>query len=320
MIDRTQKKCYVASAGVHSLLFLILLFGPGLASRGPAPAPEMQLINFVPVITTDEQKSGGGNPNAHSAPPAAQLPPAPPAPPAPAAAKPPEPTPPPPKPAETAKPPPTPPRTTSKPIINEDSLVPATKPKKNNAIEIPDEIKRDTAADAKAQADKKRKDRERAERLQREKEEAEAERAAAAAYAAQQKKLANIFNNASSRISGNALTVGAKVDDEFLGPGGGGPPYANWLTSVLSIYDRAWIVPDGVTDKEAVAVARITISRDGKVVHARISQPSGSALVDRTVRDALDKVKNVPALPPTARESERTININFSVKSKLGTG
>jgi TonB family protein len=97
-------------------------------------------------------------------------------------------------------------------------------------------------------------------------------------------------------------------------------PYANFLQAVQSVYERAWIVPDGVTDNDATAVVSVTIARDGTVVLARIQRSSGNHLVDRSVQAALDRVKFAAPLPDDAKDKERTVTINFNVRAKRGLG
>lgn len=79
-MSRLQKKCVLAAAGFHLLLFLVLLVGPAFL----APKQEtidLPLLDFVPVKTVDALVSGGGNPKGQPPPPATHpaTPPKPPA-------------------------------------------------------------------------------------------------------------------------------------------------------------------------------------------------------------------------------------------------
>src|SRR5512136_2349154 len=61
MMDRLQKKCVIASAGLHLLLLLILLIGPAfLSSR--SQTDNLPILDFVPLKTVDALVSGGGSP------------------------------------------------------------------------------------------------------------------------------------------------------------------------------------------------------------------------------------------------------------------
>lgn len=67
-MNRTQKKCLIVSTGLHVLLGLILIFGPGfLPSRNP---PAITPIDFIPSKIIEGAMAGGGNPNANPPPPA----------------------------------------------------------------------------------------------------------------------------------------------------------------------------------------------------------------------------------------------------------
>src|SRR5258708_3583299 len=64
-MNRLQKKCFVVSAGFHLLLPIIIIFGSALTPK--SKVEETQILEFLPVETTDAKISGGGNPNARSA-------------------------------------------------------------------------------------------------------------------------------------------------------------------------------------------------------------------------------------------------------------
>ena len=97
-------------------------------------------------------------------------------------------------------------------------------------------------------------------------------------------------------------------------------PYANFLQAVKSVYQSAWVVPDGITEENATTAAAVTIARDGTVVSSHITRSSGNAGVDRSVQVTLDRVKWAAPLPDTAAENQRTVNINFNVAAKRAAG
>jgi TonB family protein len=107
---------------------------------------------------------------------------------------------------------------------------------------------------------------------------------------------------------------------ELMGPGGGGVPYANFLQAVKTVYENAWIVPDGVTDDSATTEASVTIARDGTVVSSKITRSSGNAEADRSVQRTLDRVRFAAPLPDDAKENQRPVDIKFSVRAKRGLG
>jgi TonB family protein len=63
-MNRTQKKCFLASTGFHLLLLLLLFIGPAFLTSQDKEAENRPLLDFVPIKTIDEALSGGGNPNA----------------------------------------------------------------------------------------------------------------------------------------------------------------------------------------------------------------------------------------------------------------
>lgn len=320
-MNRLKLKCYGASGGLHLVLLIILVVGPGfLASRTrEEPLPDLPLLTFVPMMTSDKPFSGGGNPNA--APPAVAPEPVPPtpAPPKPVEPEPPKPEPVKPEPVkpEPVKPEPVkvkPPEPKPEPEVKPEKPDPKrpvsqepdvtnvkptrTLPKVNLTLTTRTNATDTTKAAKAAQAKAEAREREHA---------AQAERERAQQYA--------------SAVSGLRSGLSGRTDlGEFHGPGGGGVPYANFKQTVMSVYFNAWDPPAGLTDEKAVTKASVTIARDGRVVAARITVPSGNSAMDASVRRTLDRVKYVAPLPPEAKESERTVPISFDLTAKRDLG
>ena len=298
-MDRLQKKCFFASTGLHLLLLLILLVGPAFVGSKSKP-DTTPVLDYVALKTVDDALSGGGNPKAN--PPPAPFEKPQPAPPAPVV----KPAPPPPTPEVRE---PDPPKDEVKevppPKDPESSLEPSNdrKPKKPT-IEFTPVVR--PARDAKAEAKAKAEAQAREEAHEYARQEAAWRRRAAAAFSS----------------AGNSLAEGVagSTSIELRGPGGGGVPYANFLQEVKSVYQRAWIVPDGITDENATVAASVTIARDGTVVSSRITRSSGSAAVDQSVRVTLERVKWAAPLPDDAKENQRTVSINFNVATKRAGG
>lgn len=280
-MNRTQKKCLIASTGLHLLLGLTLIFGPGfLSSRDKAD--NLPTLDFVPVATVDAAVSGGGNPNAPPPAPAPKPPATPP--------QQPERAPQPPKRAEPVKvEQPEPPKLQR---ISPDAFEPVKEPKHKIDIDLTP-VTRD-AKDYKA-----------------EKAAAQA-RAAARAAADARRKAAEISTALASIKSG----LSPSTSIELRGPGGGGVPYANFLAAVKQIYTDAWEVPDGVSE-DAAATVSVTIARDGTVISSHIIRSSENSKVDQSVQAVLDRVKYAAPLPEDSKEDQRTVEIVFDVKSKL---
>jgi len=281
-MTRLQKKCFIASGGLHLLQLLILLIGPAfLLSK--APADNLPILDFVPLKTVDALVSGGGNPNG-------RLPEPPPPTPQPQPVAPPAPQP------QPIVEPPKPPQPEPAHVeTQEPSLEPS--PRKPRKPEVSTTIvTRKPNVDAEAKA----------------REAAQAREAADA-----RRRIASAFGKAADQIE-SGISSGTSV--ELKGPGGGGIPYANFLQAVKSAYARAWVIPDGVTDDEATTETSVTIARDGTVISSRITRSSGNPAVDRSVQVTLNRVKFAAPLPDDAKENQRTVTINFNVRAKRALG
>jgi TonB family protein len=90
---------------------------------------------------------------------------------------------------------------------------------------------------------------------------------------------------------------------------------ANYGQIVSSVYHAAWVLPDHA-NSEAIPKVHVVIGRDGSVISARITEPSGDAAVDESVQRVLDRVRFVQAFPEGMNEESHSYNINFDVKTK----
>ncbi len=301
-MSRLQKKCLAVSVGIHLLLLGILFVGPAFLAGKKDPAPDLEILDFIPLKTVDALVApGGGDPRAGapaslSAPPQPQ-PPAP----VPEPVKPaPEPIKPAPEPIQPA-PDPEPPKPVAKPAVKppSDSLEASPKPR-GPQISTTIVTRDNTREEARVRAAAEARERERA---------LEARR-----------RLAKEFGSAAASL-GNSLSDGVSVKIEgFRGPGGGGIPYANFLQAVKSVYANAWVLPDGITDDTATTIVSVTIARDGRVVSSRITRRSGNGAVDASVQATLNRVRRAAPLPDDSTEATRTVTINFNVRAKQALG
>ena len=296
MMDRTQKKCVLASFGVHSLLIVLLLVGPAFFWRSKEVVDNSPILDFVAFKTVDEAASGDGNPKA--AMPSAELPK-----PLPSQPKPPEPKPDPVvKPENEPKPKKIVPEVQKEPsakqLVNPEALEPIEKKTKVRDVSTTLVTRKDNQAEKKKQAE-------------------QAAKAEAKKQADARRRMADTITEAANNLGGE-LSSSTKI--ELRGPGGGGIPYANFLQAVKSVYTRAWVVPDGVTDEQATATATVLIARNGDVVNARIISFSRNSDVDRSVQATLDRVKWAAPLPDNAVEDQREVTIRFNVKARRSIG
>jgi hypothetical protein len=285
-MNRLQKKCLIASSGIHVLLGVIVLIGPGFMSSNTT-LENLPEINFVPSLLVDQALVGGGSPMAKPPPVVTPAPPAPPA-------APPEPKPEPKpreldpvvEPVKDQKPEPAPvePQETRK-RTPEIPLTLKTRPKTTSPTT------------SKPNQDAQAQERQRAEERQR---------------------VARQFADAAKNIrkgTGSATTI----EDVEFGPGGGGPAYASYAAWIQTVYQNAWVPPEDSTLESAVAYASITIGRDGSIVSATLVTRSGDTSVDSSVRRTLDGVTTIGRpFPEGVKDKERTYRLRFDLKAKRG--
>lgn len=294
-MDRTQKKCVLASFGVHSLLFVLLLVGPAFL-RSKQVVDSSPILDFVAYKTVDDAASGGGNPDAKPA--GAELPK--PLPPEPKVTKP-EPAPvmkPEPKPVVKQLEPELPKEPAVKQLVNPDALEPIEKKPRLPEVSTKVVTRKDSQAEKKKQAE-------------------QAAKAEAKKQAAARRQLADKISQVADSLS---TGLSSSTTIELKGPGGGGVPYANFLQAVKSRYTLAWTVPEGVTDEEATATATVLIARNGDVINFRITSYSRNSEVDRSVQATLERVKWAAPLPENTTENQREVTIRFNVKARRSIG
>ena len=291
-MNRLQQKCFIASAGFHLLLMVILLVGPAFLSS-KSKLDNSPILDVIPGKLIDAAFSGGGNPNAKPPPPA------PPTPPAPQVAQP-APAPEPPK-VRAPEPPPEPEKEvkSAKPDPNSLETSDDHKRKKPEVSTTAVTRKADTAKTVKTPSTTTSTDNE--------------ERRVADA----RRRAADLIG-ASARSLRNDVSSGTTI--EAFGPGGGGEVYAPYDQAVRSIYWHAWTPPEDTASDAAITKATVTIASDGSVLSARILKPSGDASVDRSVQRTLDRVTFIAPFPEGAKDKQRTYTINFNLKAKRLSG
>jgi TonB family protein len=291
-MNRLQKKCLIVTAGMHLLLVVILLVGPGFFAAKPKP-DDTQVLDVIPANLIDAAFTSGVK----------NAPPAPPAPPTPKPIVTPPPTP------EPPKPPVTPPTFVEKvekiftpePVKTPpDDSIPVEKPAKPKPHKIEVDLKpvvrkvvknTDTSdPDAEAKADAKEQKRVRD----------------------QQRKA---FLNAARSIKENASSA---TTVEM--PGTSSVSYANYASVVKSIYTQAWTPPDDTASDDANVRVSVVIGSDGTVISSSVLTPSGDASVDRSVQRTLDRVNFIAPFPDGSKEKEKTFIINFNLKAKRMLG
>jgi colicin import membrane protein len=293
-MNRLQKKCLVASGITHGILFIVLIIGSAFLPNKPKEeAPRFEMFRLPKDFKlVDEMIVGGGNPNAS---PPKQEPVV-------------QPTPPP-------KPPPEPQKEQKleapKP---EKTPAPQAEEKPNTRIKVdtkPKKIEVNLKPVTKVDDDKPEKPN-RARDLKKEAKEAKEAKE-------REQKVATLLKEEIDRVGKTISEKSSRSTDvDVLGPGGSA--YINYAFYVKEIYHEAWRTPsETMTDVSDVEV-EVTIARDGRVVSSSIRKKSGNSALDKSVQEALNRVRKVREFPEGAKDDQRTFRITYSLLAtrKLG--
>jgi TonB family protein len=333
-----NSKYLLTSVGVHAAAVGLLLFAPVLSSRTVQDTPS-PILEIIPdnLRLTDGNTIGGGNPLAQ--PPKGG--PQPSAPPQPPVQEPPPPTPPP-KVPPIKTPPPEPTKVEEAPP--EPTKTEETPPKKNLATEI----QRSTPNAPKAQdvdptlSTKKQKasktDFQLAEApKKRSKKDIEAERKATEAAAdAQEAREArehqarvaaarDAWNRAqqarADAVRGVASNLGKNLSGStsFEMPGPGGAAYAPYGSYLMAFYKLRWKKPTTLNVDHGEVEAEITVQRNGRVSAFKLIHPSGIRALDDSVREVLERNRDLRPLPDGTTDTERRITIRFDLSAASPT-
>ncbi|MCS7336631.1 MAG: TonB family protein [Verrucomicrobiae bacterium] len=308
-MNRLQKKCFIVSALVHLLLLAVLVFGPAFVPARQPRFEVFEVIEFTPLRTTDMPVAGGGSPTGAQP----QMVPEPPVAPAPQVKPAPELKP---TPAVAPEPPPRPevrlpvtpsaqpmpverpaPRPQPQPAQPEPTRAVEPRPAETRPTRRLPQVSTQLVTRAQVAGTNTR------------------PRATRRTQQVDPDQFAAVANSLRQRLGTSSTT-----SIELLGPGGGGVPYANFKQAVFSAYYNAWMPPATIANENLVTKAAVTIARDGTVISARITDPSGDAAMDASVQRALERVKFVAPLPDGTPEQQRTLIIIFDLRAKRGIG
>jgi TonB family protein len=279
-MNRLQKKCFIASTGLHLLLALILLIGPGFLSS-KNKADDLPVLDFIPITTIEKPFS---NPGAG----AVQPPPAP------------QPQPPTALPKPLVQPAPKP-----EPVVKTEPVKPKPDPESLESAKETKPHREFTETKRKTNATEKPKNN------------VEAETRAREMAAAQRRREEQVGRSLRSLRGNLSSTTTIEMPE---GGGGTGEAYANYAQVVKSIYTQAWLPPEDTASDDANVKVTVTILNDGTVESARILDRSGDAQVDRSIQRTLDTVTFIAPFPKGVKEKKRTYNINFNLKAKRMIG
>lgn len=324
----SNSRYLLTSVGIHAAAVGLLVFAPALSSRTvpDVPSPVLEILPDT-LRLTDGNTLGGGNPEARPPKGGPQQ----------SSPQPSPPQPEPPKP-EPVKPEPRPPEPQPPPKAE---VLP---PKRNLATEI----QRSTPNVPKAQdvdpalATKKQKSPKSDFQLadapkKRSKKDIEADRReAAAAEAAQEAREARerqariaaareAWNQAQQARADAVRGVASNLGKNLSGstsiemPGPGGAAYAPYGSYLMAFYKLRWKKPTTLSVDHGEVEAEITVQRNGRVTAFRLVKPSGIRALDDSVREVLDRNRDLRPLPEGTTDTERRITIRFDLSAASPT-
>jgi TonB family protein len=280
-MNRLQKRCVIGTAGIHLLLFTILIFGPAFFNR--QPKTDNTILDVIPANVVENALNSGVQ--------GAQAPPPTPIPPSFL-------RPPPPTPAPAPEPKivqPTPPAETPTPSLLKEfeKMFTPTKPTPTVQPDLKQVERTEKSHDENIKVDLHKVKR------------TKTTHNSNPDNAAESKAI----NSALTSLSKN-LSSSTKIDM----PGNGSEASASYDAVVRSIYLRAIVanLPTQLSHDDEHALARVTIARDGSVISSTISSPSGDSAWDSAVQRTLDQVSFVHTFPDSWTEQQRTFTIDFN--------
>jgi TonB family protein len=284
-MNRLQKKCVIATAGIHLLLLLILVFGSAFFSPRPKP-DDKQLLDVIPANLIDAAFNSGVRNATPPAPAPVVVPPPQPISPTPVV----QPASQPPAPKPVVTPPPTLMDKVEKyfkpePVKPTPDLTPVEKPAKSEPHKIQPNLTPTVRIAPNISTPNSKPDNSR--------------------------DNAKAISSAIRNLKRN-LSPGTTIDM----PGDSTVAEADYASAVKSIYDRAWTLPDSIANDDENVKVTVTIASDGTVISARIIERAGDAPVDASVQRTLDRVTFIAPFPDGVTEKERTYTINFNPKAK----
>jgi TonB family protein len=85
---------------------------------------------------------------------------------------------------------------------------------------------------------------------------------------------------------------------------------------VQSAYDRQWTQPASISSGNLTVKIKVVVAEDGSIQSAKISQISGVSAMDKSIERAIRMVNRISQAPPEgASLSNRTFILNFNLKS-----
>jgi TonB family protein len=319
-----SQTCLAASTGIHVAAFALLLFAPTLVPRNTHDlvSPELTILSSD-IKLTDGNTIGGGSPDVRLPPPAnpAQNPTSTQQVTPPAERKPiqqPRPEVPP---APQTPPPKSPPKVSTQKVQPEAAALPKkaqdvdptlreVKPRKS--ITVAQKAVKLSKADAEAEEAATKAAQKAAAQA-----EAKAAKERADRIAAAKEQYSRALAERADAIRGAAGSLKSTLQGSMkIGvPGNGGQAYAPYTSYLQAFYKLRWKKPATLNVDHGEVGAEIVIRRDGRVTSFRIVSPSGIRALDDSVREVLDRHRQLEPLPEGSDDPERVITIRFDLSA-----
>jgi TonB family protein len=313
-MTRLQKKCFVAAAGTHVLLLVVVL-----ASAAIRPEPELttdQVLEMLPTTVLDRNGVGGAAPAPVSPVSPVESPP-----------------------ARTTNP--SPPKENPAPVREPRRQPPAheatTHESQSKVTETPAKPPKSVPADKPSLEHKSAKpgivpDFGRPVKLGSKKTTKESDSANSTSSSASNSsnssrsdartKLEAEFARETAALEKLARSIGSPPTVVVLPGSGGGESFIGYRNLVSQYFYRAWKTPDESSDKIVTVDVLIVVARDGRVNSAEILRASGNPAMDHSVQRALDEVRanGLPPFPAGATEDQRNFKLRFNLEQKQSSG
>jgi TonB family protein len=87
----------------------------------------------------------------------------------------------------------------------------------------------------------------------------------------------------------------------------------NYLVYVQKVYEHEWASSQDGAKGDRVVKASIVVAKDGTVLSAKITSPSGDNRIDSSVEEVLHRVRHLQPFASGAKEDRRTFTVAFAL-------
>jgi TonB family protein len=122
-------------------------------------------------------------------------------------------------------------------------------------------------------------------------------------------------------VRGVASNLGKNLSGStsFEMPGPGGAAYAPYGSYLMAFYKLRWKKPTTLNVDHGEVEAEITVQRNGRVSAFKLINPSGIRALDDSVREVLERNRDLRPLPDGTTDTERRITIRFDLSAASPT-